>query len=74
MIATFQVLSSRGTASIELISTGISEALVTTQVGLVIALPGLFGAYALARGLRDLEASVDQLEAHLVVDAGKGPR
>ncbi|MFC1672254.1 MotA/TolQ/ExbB proton channel family protein [Planctomycetota bacterium] len=72
MIATFLVLSARGAASIELISTGISEALVTTQVGLVIALPGLFGAYAIERRLRNLNGTLDQLEAHLVSNsAGK---
>jgi biopolymer transport protein ExbB len=74
MIATFLVLSARGTASIELISTGISEALVTTQVGLVIALPGLFGAYSIQRGLRDLDAALDQLESHLVTGAGEQKR
>ena len=37
MIATFSVLSVRGTASMKLLSVGISEALVTTQVGLVVA-------------------------------------
>ncbi len=75
MITTFLLLSARGTASIELISTGISEALVTTQVGLVIALPGLFGAYAIERQLRDLHASLDQLESHLSASAvGKTTR
>jgi biopolymer transport protein ExbB len=65
MIATFSVLSVRGTASMELLSVGISEALVTTQVGLVVALPGVVGVAVAARRLADLGAAFGRLELHL---------
>ena len=71
MIATFSVLSTRGTASMELLSAGISEALVTTQVGLVVALPGLVGAYAISRRLAGLEAAFDCLESHLLASTAQ---
>ena len=66
MIAGFFILSTRGAASIDLLSHGISEALVTTQVGLVVALPGFAGAYAIARRLRELEVTLDRFESHLM--------
>jgi len=65
MIDTFSVLSVRGTATMKLLSVGISEALVTTQVGLVVALPGVVGAALAARRLSALRATFDRLELHL---------
>jgi len=65
MIDTFSVLSVRGTATMKLLSVGISEALVTTQVGLVVALPGVVGAALAARRLAALRATFDRLELHL---------
>lgn len=66
MIAMFLVLSTRGTASMELMSEGISEALVTTQVGLVIAVPGLIAALGIGRRLAGLNVAIDRIESHLL--------
>ena len=41
MIATFEVITNVGTGNPKLLSGGISEALVTTQLGLVVAIPAL---------------------------------
>lgn len=41
MIATFDVISEFGTGNARALASGISEALVTTQSGLVVAVPGL---------------------------------
>ncbi|MBI9080513.1 MAG: MotA/TolQ/ExbB proton channel family protein [Pseudodesulfovibrio sp.] len=41
MISTFDVISTFGTGNARALASGISEALVTTQSGLVIAVPGL---------------------------------
>ncbi len=51
MLATFQALSmgGGGDKTMDMVSGGISEALITTQTGLVIALPGFFWHYQLAR-------------------------
>ncbi len=51
MITTFGALSSGsgGEKTMALVASGISEALITTMTGLVIALPGLFFQYQLAR-------------------------
>lgn len=51
MLVTFGALAhgSGGTKTMTAISQGISEALITTETGLVIALPGLFFQYYLGR-------------------------
>jgi biopolymer transport protein ExbB len=45
-----------------LVSKGISEALITTETGLVIALPGLFFQYRLARSFEQYKAFLAHLE------------
>ncbi len=42
MIATFDVLSIFGTGNAKAMAGGISEALITTQTGLIVAIPGLY--------------------------------
>lgn len=51
MLTTFGALASRagGEKTMGLVAGGISEALITTETGLVIALPGLFFHYHLTR-------------------------
>jgi biopolymer transport protein ExbB len=42
MITTFDVLSAFGTGNAKALAGGISEALITTQTGLLVAIPGLY--------------------------------
>jgi biopolymer transport protein ExbB len=49
MIKTFSVISEFGTGNARALASGISEALITTQTGLVVAVPGLFMASFLTR-------------------------
>jgi biopolymer transport protein ExbB len=42
MIKTFDVISAYGTGNVKSLAGGIAEALITTQGGLVVAIPGLF--------------------------------
>jgi biopolymer transport protein ExbB len=75
MVDTFFVLSTHGVGSLEQLSGGISEALVTTQVGLIVAVPGLIGAHAIARRLEQLRTILDRLAARLTLAAsGNGRR
>ncbi len=46
-----------------LVAEGISQALVTTETGLIIALPGLFFQYQLARQLDRYKAFLAHLQA-----------
>ena len=54
MIKTFSVIAEFGTGNARALASGISEALITTQTGLVIAVPGLFLASFLMRRSDDL--------------------
>lgn len=65
MLATFAALASGsgGDKTMELVAEGISEALITTETGLVIALPGLFIHYLLVRKLERYKAFLAHLEA-----------
>lgn len=45
-----------------MIASGISEALITTETGLVIALPGLFLQYHLSRQKERYEAFLSRVE------------
>jgi len=65
MLATFGALASGsgGEKTMGLVAEGISEALVTTETGLVIALPALFFQYQLSRKLQRYKAFLTQLEA-----------
>jgi biopolymer transport protein ExbB len=64
MLATFTALASGsgGEQTMALVSKGISEALITTETGLVIALPGLFFQYRLARSFEQYKAFLAHLE------------
>ncbi len=42
MVTTFNVLAVHGTGNARAVAAGISEALVTTQTGLMIAIPGIY--------------------------------
>ena len=64
MLATFGALASGsgGEKTMNLVAGGISEALITTETGLVIALPGLFFQFRLARQRDRYEAFLAHLE------------
>jgi biopolymer transport protein ExbB len=64
MLATFGALAtgSGGEKTMGLVAGGISEALVTTETGLIIALPGLFFQYQLSRHLDRYKAFLAHLE------------
>ena len=64
MLATFGALASGsgGEKTMGMIAEGISEALITTETGLVIALPGLFFQYKLSRMLERYRVFLSHLE------------
>jgi biopolymer transport protein ExbB len=68
----FGISTSGGTETAGVVAAGISEALVTTQTGLTIALPGLFIVMVIQRQRMRLEAKIARLESltlsHLKLD------
>ncbi len=64
MLATFGALSTGGGGdeTMAMVAEGISEALITTETGLVIALPGLFFQYQLTRRFEKYKVFLAHLE------------
>ncbi len=60
MITTFEVISFFGTGNAKAMAGGISEALVTTQSGLLVAIPGLLMSVFLTRKASRLENRLDE--------------
>lgn len=58
MIATFDVLAVFGTGNAKAMAGGISEALITTQTGLLVAIPGLYMKGFLDRRARTLKQRI----------------
>jgi biopolymer transport protein ExbB len=58
MIATFDVLAFFGTGNAKAMAGGISEALITTQTGLLVAIPGLYMKGFLDRRARNLQQRI----------------
>jgi len=65
MIETFNVISLFGTGNAKAMAGGISVALITTQSGLIVAIPGLFISGALLRRARNLETRLDEISTIL---------
>ncbi|MCM8538649.1 MAG: MotA/TolQ/ExbB proton channel family protein [Lentisphaeraceae bacterium] len=62
MVDTFTGLSGSSTVSV---SEGISKALLTTQLGLLVALPGVFGIVYLKRKFHRFVLELDRLQFHI---------
>ena len=81
MIATFSIITDHGTGDPKLLSGGISEALVTTELGLIVAIPTLLlGSLLSARGqviLQRMERAALEImniaEPHLEEDEALAP-
>lgn len=65
MVKCFQVLAYTETASIPLIADGIKQALITTQFGLLVALPGLLAVANLKKKIKKLDLYLLNLEMHM---------
>ncbi|MCG8685826.1 MAG: MotA/TolQ/ExbB proton channel family protein [Desulfobacterales bacterium] len=65
MITTFDVLAIYGTGNAKAIAGGISESLITTQTGLVVAIPGLYMKGFLDKRSERLAQDIRQAELYL---------
>lgn len=66
MIDTFEAVSAVSGPTGSRVAAGISRALITTQFGLVIALPGVFGQARLDRMRRAVEVLVADCRTHVL--------
>ncbi len=67
MLNTFSGLAAGGGESIGLVAGGIREALLTTQTGLMIALPGVFISLVIKRRKGSLEEAISALESMTLI-------
>lgn len=67
MIGTFQAIAERSCETTELMASGISQGLITTQFGLIIAIPGIFGVMLLKKKKQQLEVRLSGLQNHFVL-------
>lgn len=65
MIATFDIISVFGTGNAKAMAGGISEALITTQTGLLVAIPGLYMRNFLTRRAENLKQRISSLGIYL---------
>jgi biopolymer transport protein ExbB len=64
MLGTFSAISSGGgSETVDMVAAGISEALITTQTGLFIALPGIFLILVIRRQKSAIQSSIMRLES-----------
>ena len=61
MIGTFQIISMFGSSDAQLLSGGISEALITTEYGLIVAIPALILHAVFARRAQAILAEMERL-------------
>lgn len=66
MIHTFDAIAVGGSELTEAMASGISEALITTEVGLLIAIPGFFVAHVIKRKQHEYEAFLGKLESFTI--------
>ena len=64
MLGTFSAISSGGgSETVDMVAAGISEALITTQTGLFIALPGIFLILVIRRQKSAIESAIMRIES-----------
>lgn len=74
MMTTFDVLGIYGTGNVRAMAGGLSEALLTTQTGLIVAIPGMFMAGFLERRARKLGHLLDSLTLSLKHHIGRNQK
>ena len=66
IIDAFHGLGTQGSATLRAVAPGISEALITTAAGLVVAIPAVVGYNQLTARLRDFGARMDDFGRELL--------
>ncbi len=72
MVETFDVISMFGTGNARAMAGGISVALITTQTGLLVAIPGMLMSNRLARMSRNLRTGLDESVAAMSQQISSG--
>jgi biopolymer transport protein ExbB len=67
MIQTFHAVAATSSDTAIRVASGVSRALITTQVGLVIAIPGVFGLARLRRMAERLQVKLGAVKLHALL-------
>jgi len=62
MIETFDGVARFGMSSPKVVSTGISQAMISTQTGLIVAVPGIIAVYFLRRRVSRMHTGLEPFE------------
>ena len=65
MITTFKLMTLFGTGDASTVSSGISEALITTELGLIVAIPALLAHALMSRKVKNLFSRLEDDAVHL---------
>ena len=63
MLTTFKGLGQSSSQIVDVVARGISQALITTQTGLIIAIPGYILVYMLTRRRQEMKAFLERLQS-----------
>ncbi len=58
MVETFRVIGMYGTGNAQAMASGIKEALITTQAGLLVAIPGVLAGQAMRKQIRTMHQNI----------------
>ncbi|MCD6293781.1 MAG: MotA/TolQ/ExbB proton channel family protein [Deltaproteobacteria bacterium] len=58
MVETFRVIGSHGMGNAQAMASGIKESMITTQAGLLVAIPGILAGQAMRKEIRNIHQSV----------------
>lgn len=72
IISTFKLLTVFGTGDVKMLSAGISEALITTEFGLYVAIPSLLSHSFLSRKAKALTDHLERLAVAFLTHVEKG--
>ena len=73
MISTFDVISYHGTSNAKALASGVSQALITTQLGLVVAVPGYFFGNHYANRVGRIEQRLMRMALRARKEASREP-
>jgi biopolymer transport protein ExbB len=65
MITTFKLMTLFGSGDASLVSSGIAEALITTELGLVVAIPALIAHALMSRKVKNIFSQLEDDAVHL---------
>lgn len=73
IISTFKLMTVFGSGDVKMLSSGISEALITTEFGLYIAIPAVLAHSFLSRKAKGLGDRMEQIAIRFMGEVGKVP-